>query len=265
MRLQKRQNEILASVRLHGACSIVELANQLQVSDETIRRNIKPLVRQGLIEKVHGGIVLSQHQEPEPPFAKRMGERVEAKKLISARVATIIRDGDSIMLDTGTTTAYVARALSEHRNLSVVTNCTEIARTLAREASNRIHLCGGALRADDWATFGTAAIDFVRQFHVNYAILSIGGVTAGGGFMDFHFEEAEFSRAVIAQAEKTIVVADHSKFGNPNFIKVCGFDEVEMVVVERAPPEPILGNLGEAGVDVINAGEPTGSASASPP
>jgi DeoR/GlpR family transcriptional regulator of sugar metabolism len=83
--------------------------------------------------------------------------------------------------------------------------------------------------------------------------------------MDFHFEEAEFSRAVIAQAEKTIVVADHSKFGNPNFIKVCGFDEVEMVVVEREPPEPILGNLNEAGVDVINAAEPARQTLSSPP
>jgi len=255
MRLQKRQNEIMASVRQHGACSIIELARQLEVSDETIRRNIKPLVDQGLIDKVHGGVVLSQKQEPEPPFAKRMNVRVEAKQLISARVAMLIKDGDSIMLDTGSSTAYVARALGDHRNLSVVTNCTEIARTLAREASNRVHLCGGALRSDDWATFGSSAIDFVRQFHVNYAILSIGGVTADGGFMDYHLEEAEFSRAVIAQAEKTIVVADHSKFGNPNFIRVCNFDEVDMVVVEQAPPAEIESALLEAGTAVINAAE----------
>jgi DeoR family transcriptional regulator, glycerol-3-phosphate regulon repressor len=255
MRLQKRQNEIMASVKRHGACSIIELARQLEVSDETIRRNIKPLVHQGLIDKVHGGVILSQKQEPEPPFGKRMNERVEAKQLISAQVATIIKDGDSIMLDTGSTTAYVARALGDHRNLSVVTNCTEIARTLAREASNRVHLCGGALRSDDWATFGSSAIDFVRQFHVNYAILSIGGVTADGGFMDYHLEEAEFSRAVIAQAKKTIVVADHSKFGNPNFISVCAFDEVDMVVVEQAPSAEIERALLDAGTVVINASE----------
>jgi DeoR family glycerol-3-phosphate regulon repressor len=258
MRLQKRQNQILASVRARGACSIIELANQLNVSDETIRRNIKPLVNQGLVEKVHGGIVLSQKQEPEPPFEKRMNERVAAKQAISSLVAGIIKNGDSIMLDTGSTTAYVARALCEHRNLSVVTNCTEIARTLAREPSNRVHLCGGALRADDWATFGSAAIDFVRQFHVNYAILSIGGVTDTGNFMDYHLEEAEFSRAVIAQAQQTIVVADHSKFGNANFIKVCDFDEVDMVVIERDPPVAILAQLREAGVAVI-AGTDTGS------
>ena len=255
MRLHKRQDEILASVRLHGACSIVDLASQLRVSDETIRRNIRPLVEEGLIEKVHGGIVLSQKQEPEPPFGKRMNEHVEAKQRISARVASIIEDGDSIMLDTGSTTAYVARALANHRKLSVVTNCTEIARTLARETSNRVHLCGGALRADDWATFGPSAIDFVRQFHVNYAILSIGGVTGDGAFMDYHLEEAEFSRAVMAQAKKTIVVADNSKFGNPNFIRVCGFDAVDIVVSECAPPANIEDELKEAGVVILDASE----------
>ena len=251
MRLQKRQNEILASVKSRGACSIVELAAQLNVSDETIRRNIKPLVRQGLVEKVHGGIVINQNQQPEPPFEKRMNERVEEKMLISALVAEIINNGDSIMLDTGSTTAYVARALSNHRDLSVVTNCTEIARTLAREPSNRVHLCGGALRADDWATFGSAAIEFVRQFHVDYAVLSIGGITDAGNLMDYHLEEAEFSRAVIRQARKTIV-ADHSKFGNQNFVRVCDFDEVDMLVVDRLPPAKFINALGDAGVSLIN-------------
>lgn len=260
MRSHKRQDEILASVRLHGACSIVDLAQQLQVSDETIRRNVRPLVEEGLVDKVHGGIVLRHKQEPEPPFEKRMGERVEAKQAISASVAAIIEDGDSIMLDTGSSTAYVARALADHRKLSVVTNCTEIARTLAREPSNRVHLCGGALRADDWATFGPSAIEFVRQFHVNYAILSIGGITSDGGFMDYHLDEAEFSRAVMAQAKKTIVVADHSKFGNPDFIRVCGFDEVDMVVSDCAPPEDILRGLLESGVAVIDASVAPGAA-----
>jgi DeoR family glycerol-3-phosphate regulon repressor len=108
------------------------------------------------------------------------------------------------------------------------------------------------MRPDDWATFGPAAIDFVRQFHVNYAILSIGGVTENGSFMDYHLEEAEFSRAVIKQAKKTIVAADHSKFGNTNFIKVCDFDQVDMVVVDRSPPASIMAAFDEAGVAVIN-------------
>ena len=251
MRLHKRQNEILAAVKSSGACSIIDLATQLKVSDETIRRNIKPLVSEGLVEKVHGGIVLSQNQEPEPPFERRMNEHVEEKKLISALLSEIIKDGDSIMLDTGSTTAYVARALSGHQNLSVVTNCTEIARTLARSSTNRVHICGGALRPDDWATFGSSAISFVRQFQVSYAILSIGGVTDSGEFMDYHLEEAEFSRAVIGQARKTIVVADHTKFGSRNFVKVCDFELVDIVISDRLPPDDIMSRFNDAGISVI--------------
>ena len=254
MRLQKRQNDILAAVKARGACSIVELAEQLMVSDETIRRNIKPLVQQGLVDKVHGGIVLNQSLEPELPFERRMSEHIEEKKLISSLVAELIKDGDSIMLDTGSTTAYVARALSQQRHLSVVTNCTEIARTLGRGSSNRVHICGGALRPDDWATFGSAAINFVRQFQVSYAILSIGAVTENGEFMDYHLEEAEFSRAVIQQARTTIVVADHTKFGSQNFVKVCDFENVDMVVSDRLPPDNIMTRLVEAKVRVITPG-----------
>jgi len=230
MRLYNRQNEILAAVKSRGACSIVELAAQLKVSDETIRRNIKPLVRQGLVEKVHGGIVFNQALVHEPPFERRMNEHIGEKQQ---------------------TTAYVARALGEHRNLSVVTNCTEIARTLAREPSNRVHICGGPLRSDDWATFGSSAISFVRQFHVSFAILSIGGVTDTGEFVDYHLEEAEFSRAVIQQARKTIVVADHSKFGSRSFVKVCDFEQVDILVADRLPPGDILAGLDDAGIEVI--------------
>ena len=251
MRLHKRQSKILAAVKSRGACSIVELAAQLNVSDETIRRNIKPLVRQGLVEKVHGGILFNQNLEPELPFERRMNEHIEEKQIISSLAAKMIKDGDSIMIDTGSTTAYVARSLSDHRNLSVVTNCTEIARTLARGPSNRVHLSGGVLRPDDWATFGPSAINFVRQFHVSFAILSIGAITEAGEFMDYHLEEAEFSRAVIEQASKTIVVADHSKFGSRNFVKVCDAGQVDVVVSNRQLPANIMAGFDDAGVKVI--------------
>ncbi len=251
MHPHQRQTEILTAVKSRGTCSILELANELDVSDETIRRNIKPLVRDGVIVKVHGGIVLNKNLEPEPPFARRMNEHIKEKQAIAMLVADIIADGDSIILDTGSTTAYVARALSERCNLSVVTNCTEIGRTLARESSNRVHISGGMLRPDDWATFGSSTIDFVSQFHVSFAILSIGAVSDSGNFMDYHLEEAEFSRAVIQQARKTIVVADHSKFSNTNFVKVCGPEKIDIMVTDRSPPQQVVTSLEDAGVTVM--------------
>ena len=250
MRLHKRQNEILAAVKAHGACSILELARELQVSDETIRRNVKPLVERGLVEKVHGGIVLGEKLESEAPFQRRMADHREEKQAISRLVADMIEDGDSLMLDTGSTTAYVAQALSEHSDLSVVTNCTEIARTIARHADNRVHITGGELRTDDWAAFGSAAIDFVRRFRVQYAVLSIAAITPDGQFMDYYLEEAEFSRAVIDQADKTIIVADHTKFGSRSFVQVCDASKVDIIVTDRDPPDGVRDAFRELGIDI---------------
>lgn len=238
-------------VRASGDCSIAELAEALKVSDETIRRSIKPLIDEGLVEKVHGGIVLGEEDANEPPFQRRMQEHVEEKSAIADLIATIVKSGDSVMMDTGSTNAFVARALRRHDNLSVVTNCTEIARTLAPVGGNRVHITGGELRADDSAVFGPSSIQFVQQFQVRYAILSIGAITENGEFMDFHLEEAEFSRAVVAQAQRTIVVADHSKFGSRAFVRICGADDIDLLVSDRRPEPPLADRLEEAGVSIL--------------
>ncbi len=254
MQAYRRREEILRMVRASGDCSIMELAHALGVSDETIRRTIRPLIDEGLVSKVHGGIVLSDHNRQEPPFQRRMQEHMAEKTVIADLVASRVASGDSIIMDTGSTTAFVARALRRHDGLSVVTNCTEIARTLAPVPGNRVHISGGELRADDSAVFGPTSIEFVRQFHVRYAILSIGAITDDGEFMDFHLEEAEFSRAVMAQAQQSIVVADHSKFGSRAFVRVCESSEVDMLACDRPPPAQLAAVLAEAGIEILTPG-----------
>ncbi len=248
----KRQSEILEAVKLRGSCTIGELATEFDVSDETIRRNIKPLVSRGLVLRVHGGIVLPD-QFQEPPFQLRMLQNREAKQRISAVAARQIKDGDSLMMDTGSTTAYVALALSNHSNLLVVTNSVDIARTLATRNGNRVYMAGGELRGDDAAAFGPVAHSFVRQFEVQHAVLSIGAISANSGFMDFHLCEAEFARAIMSRAEHTIVVADNSKFGQKASIKVCDANQIDMLVSDREPPRPFSKQLLEAGVRVLVA------------
>ena len=133
MTVSVRQSKILKLVRQQGSCTVVELSERLEVSDETIRRNVKPLVSEGLVIKVHGGIILP-HRFEESPIQRRMLDNREAKERIAALVAQQVQDGDSLVLDTGSTTIYVARALSGHSNLVVVTNSTRIARYPWRRA-----------------------------------------------------------------------------------------------------------------------------------
>ncbi len=257
MAITSRTVEIQRLVRLHGSCSITDLAEQLQVSDETVRRNVKPLVAKGLVLKVHGGIMLPDRIE-ELPFQKRMQENKELKQRIGALAARQIKDGDSLILDGGATTVYVALALAlpGHRNLHVVTNSTEIARTLAPRNDNHVYMAGGDLRADDASAFGTQAQAFIRQFQVRHAILSMGAINLLG-FMDQHPCEAELAQAAIAQAERVIVVADHTKFGRDGSVKVCDSGDIDMLITDAPPPASLAKRLAESDIEVLVAGAET--------
>lgn len=234
--ISRHETEIFRLVTLRGSCSIVELAEQLGVSDETVRRHVRPLVDRGQVEKVHGGIVMPDRLR-EAPMERRMGENRAAKQAIAAAVAERVDDGDTMMLDTGSTTAYVAVALSRKSGLQVVTNSTEIGRILARQRSNKVYLVGGEVGSDQLATFGPQAIDFVRRFNVHHAILSIGGINADSELMNFGLDEAEFSRAVIRQAASVTVVADHTKFSRRALVKVCDVADIDTFVTDSRPPE----------------------------
>ena len=242
----------MKTLGLHGACSVAGLADQLAVSGETIRRDIKLMANRGLVERVHGGVILPDLFH-EPAFQKRLGRNAEAKKAIARTAASQVPSGDSLMMDTGSTTAYVARALTGHSDLMVVTNCSDIAHTLAGNSRNKIYLAGGEFRADDSAVFGASAIGFVKQFRVGTAILSIAAIDPSAGFMDFHLSEADFSRAVIQQAGRVIVVADHTKFAAQAPVKVCDFSAVDTLVTDRPPPPPVAERRGRE-VLILTAG-----------
>lgn len=258
MHRSARQAEILRSLEQDGSCTVTSLVGRLRVSDETIRRDIKAMADRGLVDRVHGGVTLP-NLLGEPDFQNRMGQNAEAKQAIARLAAGQIHDGESLMMDTGSTTAYVARALTDHKNLLLVTNCTDIARTLAKRGRNRVLLAGGELRGDDGAVFGASALAYVEQFRARTAILSIGAIHLDDGFMDFHPEEAELSQAMIARANQTIVVADRSKFGRQASVRVCGFSSVDLLITDQAPPPAYRERLVDEGVRLLVAqalGEP---------
>ena len=252
MHASARQAQILRVLSREGTCSVMELASQLRVSDETIRRDIKAMAARGLLERVHGGAILPDLLR-EPDFQKRLVRNAEAKQRIAQRVAREVRTGDSLLLDTGSTTLYVARALAEHSDLMVVTNGADIARTLAQSGRNKVYLAGGEIRGDDGAVLGAAAVDFIQSFRVRIAVLSIGAVHPEDGLMDFHLAEAEFSQAAIGRANRVIVVADHSKFGAQASVRVADFSAVHALVTDRRPSDAFVARLAEAGVELLVA------------
>lgn len=243
--LSKRHTEILQILEAEGSVSIAALARRLGVSLETIRRDVKPLSEAGKVVRIHGAVGLTG-QIGEAPFDKRMRENAAAKQAIARAVADMIRDGDSVMLDTGTTTSFVARELTRRRRLTVVTNSSDIARTLATVNGNRVYMAGGELRSDSGAAFGKSALDFVNQFTVTHAIISASAVNEAG-VIDLDLEEAEIGRLMLSRAERRLVVTDSTKFGRRGLIQVCAFSDLDCLVTDAAPPAFIAAALTEAG------------------
>ncbi len=243
--LTKRHADILRILEGEGSATIADLSRLLGVSDDTVRRDLRPLAEAGTVVRVHGAVGLAGHFG-EAPFQRRMRENAAAKQAVARAFAATVRDGDSLMMDTGTTTSFVARELLGHRRLTVVTNSTDAARTLATVNGNRVFLAGGELRPDSGAAFGAAAIEFVARFAVRHAVVSAGAADEGG-VMDFALDEAEFARVVLSRGERRVVVTDATKFGRRGLVAVAGWDAVDEVVTDRAPEAGVARALCAAG------------------
>jgi DeoR family glycerol-3-phosphate regulon repressor len=240
--LSKRHAEIMRILTDEGTVTISELATRLGVSLETVRRDVRPLTETGAVLKIHGAVGLAG-QVGEAPFQRRMRENADAKRRIAREMAGLIQDGDSVMLDTGTTTSFVARELLGHRRLTVVTNSSDIARTLATVNGNKVYMAGGELRSDSGAAFGVSAIEFIAKFSVAHAIISAGAIDAGSGVMDYDLEEAEFARMMLSRGEKSYVVTDQTKFGRRGLVLVSGFDAIDHVVTDAPAADDIAAAL----------------------
>lgn len=246
-----REREVLEALRhLGGSCRIQTLAKHLNVSEETIRRSVKSLSKSGVVRKVHGGVHLSE-SHIEPPFTQRLVENEPAKQAIAEKMADIIMSGDTLFLDIGSTTAHIAKSLTKHRDLFIVTNSITVAQTLATTKNNRVFLAGGELRAHDAGAFGPEALDFVSQFNVQYAILSVAAINAECGFMVQDIREAAFSRAISARSRITIVAADSGKFGKSAPIVLDIPSAFEMLVTEQNPPQKIRDMLHKNDIDLV--------------
>jgi DeoR family transcriptional regulator, glycerol-3-phosphate regulon repressor len=252
MHSTQREMEILSILNQSGSGRILDISRRLNVTEETIRRNVRRLEEQGLVRKVHGGVYLKDWVA-EPTFAQRFKEQPDAKLKIARHLATMIPDGASLFLDIGSTTAYVAQALKSHQNLLVVTNSLTVAQALTMQNGNRVFMAGGELRSHDGGAFGAEALAFVRQFRVDFAVLSATAIDARAGFMLQDMGEAEFSRAIIECAETAIMAVDATKFGRPAPIRIGEPDLINSLVTDEHPPAAIAEMLGAAGVKTLIA------------
>lgn len=247
------QAAIIEAVRDEGFTRIAVLAERLGVSDETVRRHVRALVDAGTLSRAHGGVAWAGGGS-EAPFHRRMRVNAGAKRALGAAVAARVRDGQVLLIDTGSTTAYVAQALAARRDLTVITNSLEIARHLVGRNGNRVYMAGGELRADLAAAVGPEAVAFIRQFRADLAILSIAAVDETGLFMDFDLDEARIARTMVECASDSLVVADHSKFGRRAAVGICAAGEIGTLLTEREPPPDYARRFENAGTRMVVTG-----------
>ncbi len=254
----KRHGRILDILGHEGTVTIADLAGRLDVSAETVRRDLRPLAERGTVVRMHGAVGLAG-STGEAPFQRRMRENAEAKQRIARAAAAMVCNGESLSLDTGTTTSFLARALTRHERLEIVTNSTDIARTLAGRNGNRVHLLGGRFNADSGAVLGSEAVEAVLRFRVDHAVISAGAIAADG-VMDYEPDEAALAHAVLQTGRHRVVVCDGAKFGRSALVRVCPLGGIDTLVTEAAPSGTLAAALAEAGVAITLAHAATAGA-----
>ncbi|MBA16337.1 MAG: DeoR family transcriptional regulator [Sphingomonas sp.] len=232
LKRSERQREIVARLRGGLALSVTGLAAELNVSDETIRRELRALEEQGTIIREHGGARLATSVF-EGPLTQRMEENAEAKLRIARAAAEFVDDGAIIFIDSGTTSCYVAKQLVERRALTVITNSLQVASDLGGINNNQLFLAGGQMSYDYRAFSDHTAQAYVADFSPHLAILSVGAICAQSGLMDYHPGEAAMSRIAYATSERVLLGADSSKFGRFGLMRTAALSDVDILVTDK--------------------------------
>ena len=246
-----RQARIVELVSQQSAVTVEGLAVDFNISPETIRRDLSILADAGRIRKVHGGARPTQLQE-EGPFEDRMNRNALAKRIIAEKVARLVSPGETIFLDTGSTTLICAEVLAQIDRLTVITNSCRIAATFANGSGGaRVYLLGGEYRADNAQSVGAVTAEEISRYNADCAIITVSALDTCGA-MDVSHEEAQVARAMLAASSRVIVAADSTKFSQRTVFNVCELSQIDTLVVDTPPSEDELAEtIAAAEIEVV--------------
>jgi DeoR/GlpR family transcriptional regulator of sugar metabolism len=248
-----RQQLILDALERDGRVLVSELSADAGVSEMTIRRDLEALEHAGALSRVHGGAVPAQSRSYEPPFAARAQRNVDAKRRIALAAAQLLHDGETAILDAGTTTLELARALRGRRNLRLLALSLHIAEVLVDEPGLTVMLGGGVARPGERSLIGPLAERSFTDLSFDTLFLTVGGVDLDGGLTEYNLDDAAVKRAAFASARRRVAVADASKLGKHAFARICTIDELDVLVTDDSAPRALLDEIRAAGVEVIAA------------
>lgn len=249
----ERRKKIMIMLNDHGSVVVANLSKQLKVTEETIRRDLEKLEKEGKLQRTHGGAYLSGRVMDELPVSFREQVYLPGKDLIAFRSAEMISNGETIMLDSSTTSLRIAKYLKHiGKKITVITNSLKVINELVDVNGIKVVSTGGTLRTSSQSFIGYTATANLKTYFADKAFVSCTAIHAKKGLMDSNESEAEVRKHMLLQAEERVLVADITKFGKTSFCLISDFDLVEKVVVDQHLSKEWHQNLTAFGIKIID-------------
>jgi DeoR/GlpR family transcriptional regulator of sugar metabolism len=248
----RRRFELIRLAQRQGQLSVVELSSQFGVSADTIRRDLDLLSVRGFVRRTHGGAVPADYLAQDASSAQRNGARIAEKTRIAQCASELIQDGESLILNGGSTTRLFAFELAGKKDLTIVTNALGVPSALPRQAVRDIVVLGGEYRAESDSTVGSVAFCGAIAVSADSAVVGVGGITRDGLFAGL-LQEATMTASIIGAARRTIVLADSTKFNHQLLGHIASLEQIDILVTDAEPPAELFRALEEFEVQVLVA------------
>lgn len=247
----ERKNAILETLQKEQRVLVAELSQEYGVTEETIRRDLDKLEKEGFVKKTYGGAVLNENTNIEMPLRIREKTNRKEKQMIARLVASMVEEGDSIILDSSSTSLMVAQELKDRKKLTVITNSLEVLIEFSKSNGVQVISTGGALKSSSLSLIGKNAEKMLENFYVDKAIVSCKGLDIKKGATDSTEADAEIKKSMISCSKKLILAADSTKFGKISFAKILDLRKGDVLVTDALPDDTWRQRLDEIGVTVV--------------
>ena len=245
---EERKELIVETVNKNVKSTVAQLCERFSVSPATIRNDLRELELAGRLKRTHGGAISNRRVTFEPDSYQKEIECIEQKQQIAEMAAVYVHEGDTIALDTGTTTFQLAKLLVNIEDLTVVTNDLQIAAFLEKNGKANIIMAGGAVRRNFHCTAGQKALDTIGDLNVDKAFLGANGVSLSRGLSTPNIDTANVKTAITEISDQIILLADSSKFGKNSFVKFADLDQVDILITDKGADEDMLHEIRQMGI-----------------
>ncbi len=246
----ERKRKIIELVSRNKSVQIAQLTSLFGVSVMTIRRDLDELEKQHYIKRVYGGAVLNE-EELNKPYFPRAAFNSTVKELIARKAVELIKDGDTIILDLGSTVLQVSKHLDEMKGLSVITCSIPVINELDAYSDIRVYSLGGELYRENHAFLGSETESSISMYCADIAFIGAAGVSIEHGLTNFYYPTASLCRRIIKQSKKVVLLADSSKFGKAKIAVVGGLSEIDVIITDTGIPQEYLDEFERLGVEVL--------------